>query len=35
MACFTSQLAPGPPRAPIVPAHVVDYFRRDCEAFVL
>jgi len=35
MGCFISQLAPGPRRIPIVPAHVVDYFRRDCEAFVL
>jgi LmbE family N-acetylglucosaminyl deacetylase len=35
MDCFTSQLAPGPPRLPIVPAHVLDYFRRDFEAFLL
>jgi LmbE family N-acetylglucosaminyl deacetylase len=33
--CFTSQLAPGATRAPIVPAHVLDYFRRDFEAFLL
>ena len=35
MACFTSQLAPGAPRVPIVPNHVLDYFRRDFEAFLL
>jgi LmbE family N-acetylglucosaminyl deacetylase len=35
MDCFTSQLAPGPPRLPIVPTHVLDYFRRDFEAFLL
>jgi LmbE family N-acetylglucosaminyl deacetylase len=32
---FTSQLAPGGSRIPIVPAHVLDYFKRDFEAFVL
>jgi LmbE family N-acetylglucosaminyl deacetylase len=35
MECFASQLAPGEARAPIVPAHVLSYFRRDFEAFVL
>ncbi len=35
IACFTSQLAPGGGRAPIVPAHVRDYFTRNFEAFVL
>jgi LmbE family N-acetylglucosaminyl deacetylase len=33
--CFTSQLAPGEMRTPIVPAHVLPYFKRDFEAFVL
>jgi LmbE family N-acetylglucosaminyl deacetylase len=33
--CFTSQLAPGSSRTPILPAHVLDYFRRDFEAFLL
>jgi LmbE family N-acetylglucosaminyl deacetylase len=33
--CFTSQLAPGEVRLPIVPVHVLDYFRRDFEAFLL
>jgi LmbE family N-acetylglucosaminyl deacetylase len=33
--CFASQLAPGGQRTPIVPAHVLEYFRRDFEAFLL
>jgi LmbE family N-acetylglucosaminyl deacetylase len=33
--CFTSQLTPGGSRTPIVPAHVLAYFRRDYEAFLL
>jgi hypothetical protein len=33
--CFTSQLAPGASRAPIVPAHVLNYFTRNFEAFLL
>jgi LmbE family N-acetylglucosaminyl deacetylase len=33
--CFTSQLAPGEMRAAIVPAHVLPYFGRDFEAFIL
>jgi LmbE family N-acetylglucosaminyl deacetylase len=33
--CFTSQLAPGDSRIPIVPAHVLDYFKRAFEAFLL
>jgi LmbE family N-acetylglucosaminyl deacetylase len=35
MECFASQLAPGETRSPIVPAHVLAYFRRDFEVFVL
>jgi LmbE family N-acetylglucosaminyl deacetylase len=33
--CFASQLAPGEARTPIVPAHVLSYFKRDFEAFIL
>jgi LmbE family N-acetylglucosaminyl deacetylase len=33
--CFTSQLAPEDMRTAVVPAHVLDYFRRDFEAFLL
>jgi LmbE family N-acetylglucosaminyl deacetylase len=33
--CFASQLAPPGGRAPILPAHVLDYFHRDYEAFLL
>jgi LmbE family N-acetylglucosaminyl deacetylase len=33
--CFTSQLNPGDSREPIVPAHVLDYFNRDFEAFLV
>jgi LmbE family N-acetylglucosaminyl deacetylase len=33
--CFASQVAPAAPRVPIVPAHVLDYFKRDFEAFLL
>jgi LmbE family N-acetylglucosaminyl deacetylase len=35
MDCFTSQLAPGAPRLPIVPTHVLDYFKRSFEVFLL
>ena len=35
MECFASQLAPPAPRAPIVPPHVLSYFKRPFEAFVL
>jgi LmbE family N-acetylglucosaminyl deacetylase len=35
MNCFVSQLNPGDSRAPIVPAHVLDYFKRDYEAFLV
>jgi LmbE family N-acetylglucosaminyl deacetylase len=31
--CFVSQLNPGEAREPIVPMHVLDYFRRDYEVF--
>jgi LmbE family N-acetylglucosaminyl deacetylase len=33
--CFSSQLNPGGSRQPIVPPHVLDYFKRDFEAFLL
>jgi LmbE family N-acetylglucosaminyl deacetylase len=33
--CFTSQLNPGDSREPIVPAHVLEYFKRDYEAFLV
>jgi LmbE family N-acetylglucosaminyl deacetylase len=33
--CFTSQLNPGNSREPIVPAHVLKYFKRDYEAFLV
>jgi LmbE family N-acetylglucosaminyl deacetylase len=33
--CFTSQLAPGDSRIPIVPPHVLEYFKREFEAFLL
>ncbi len=35
MNCFASQLNPGDSREPIVPAHVLDYFKRDYEAFLV
>jgi LmbE family N-acetylglucosaminyl deacetylase len=35
MNCFISQLNPGDPREPIVPAHVLEYFKRDYEAFLV
>jgi LmbE family N-acetylglucosaminyl deacetylase len=35
MNCFVSQLNPGDSREPIVPAHVLDYFKRDYEAFLV
>jgi LmbE family N-acetylglucosaminyl deacetylase len=35
MDCFISQLAPGDSRIPIVPPHVLDYFKREFEAFLL
>lgn len=35
MECFTSQLAPPSPRVPIVPSHVLSYFKRPFEAFIL
>ena len=35
MNCFASQLNPGDSREPIVPAHVLAYFRRDYEAFLV
>jgi LmbE family N-acetylglucosaminyl deacetylase len=35
MNCFVSQLKPGESRDPIVPAHVLDYFKRDYEAFLI
>ena len=35
MQCFASQLNPGDSRVPIVPAHVLEYFKRDYEAFLL
>ena len=35
MECFASQLAPPAPRVPIVPPHVLGYFKRPFEAFVL
>jgi LmbE family N-acetylglucosaminyl deacetylase len=35
MSCFASQLNPGDSRKPIVPAHVLDYFKRDYEAFLV
>jgi len=33
--CFISQLNPGDSREPIVPAHVLEYFKRDYEAFLV
>ena len=33
--CFTSQLAPGDSRIPIVPPHVLEHFKREFEAFLL
>lgn len=33
--CFASQLFPGKSRLPGVPPHVLDYFRREYEAFLL
>ena len=33
--CFTSQPAPSESRLPIVPAHVLEYFRSEYEAFLL
>jgi len=33
--CFASQLNPADARQPIVPAHVLEYFERDYEAFLL
>jgi LmbE family N-acetylglucosaminyl deacetylase len=35
MNCFASQLNPGDSREPIVPAHVLAYFKRDYEAFLV
>jgi LmbE family N-acetylglucosaminyl deacetylase len=35
MNCFASQLNPGSSREPIVPAHVLEYFKRDYEAFLV
>jgi LmbE family N-acetylglucosaminyl deacetylase len=35
MNCFISQLNPGDSREPIVPAHVLEYFKRDYEAFLV
>jgi LmbE family N-acetylglucosaminyl deacetylase len=35
MNCFASQLNPGDSREPIVPAHVLEYFKRDYEAFLV
>jgi LmbE family N-acetylglucosaminyl deacetylase len=35
MKCFASQLNPGNSRKPIVPAHVLNYFKRDYEAFLV
>lgn len=35
MDCFVSQLNPGDSREPIVPAHVLEYFKRDYEAFLV
>jgi LmbE family N-acetylglucosaminyl deacetylase len=35
MNCFASQLNPGGAREPIVPAHVLAYFKRDYEAFLV
>jgi LmbE family N-acetylglucosaminyl deacetylase len=35
MNCFASQLNPGDCRGPIVPAHVLEYFKRDYEAFLV
>jgi LmbE family N-acetylglucosaminyl deacetylase len=35
MNCFVSQLNPGNLREPIVPAHVLEYFTRDYEAFLI
>lgn len=35
MNCFVSQLNPGDSREPIVPAHVLEYFKRDYEAFLV
>jgi LmbE family N-acetylglucosaminyl deacetylase len=33
--CFTSQLTPGESRIPILPSHVLEYFTRGFEAFLL
>jgi LmbE family N-acetylglucosaminyl deacetylase len=33
--CFASQLDPGDGREPIVPVHVLEYFEREYEAFLL
>jgi LmbE family N-acetylglucosaminyl deacetylase len=35
MNCFSSQVNPGDSREPIVPAHVLEYFKRDYEAFLV
>jgi len=35
MRCFASQLNPCGSREPVVPAHVLKYFERDYEAFLL
>jgi LmbE family N-acetylglucosaminyl deacetylase len=35
MNCFASQLHPGDSRRPIVPPHVLAYFKRDYEAFLV
>jgi LmbE family N-acetylglucosaminyl deacetylase len=35
MKCFASQLQPGNRRQPIVPAHVLGYFKRPYEAFLV
>jgi LmbE family N-acetylglucosaminyl deacetylase len=35
MNCFVSQLSPVDSRRPIVPQHVLHYFKRDFEAFLI
>jgi len=35
ISCFSSQLDPGDAREPVVPAHVLEYFERGYEAFLV
>lgn len=35
VSCFASQLNPADSRKPIVPAHVLEHFKRDYEAFLV